>query len=131
MFIRGVTGGGALGASPACHTLAKDMSLNRGTTHSTLGLRSCIIHPSYCKNTSAPLSKLPSCVPDDHHRTRSAFLRSGSISFTFLFSYYVLPHETVILIASMSHITIFFRTLLSPLITFSHSLYERHHRSRD
>ena len=30
-------------ASPAFHTLAKDMSLNRGETHFTLGLRPCII----------------------------------------------------------------------------------------
>ena len=28
---------------PAFHTLAKDMSLNRGATHFTLGLRPCII----------------------------------------------------------------------------------------
>ena len=59
-------GGGARGARSLLHfTKAKGMSLNRGATHFTLGLRPCIIsHPSYYKYTCAPLSKLPSCAPD-------------------------------------------------------------------
>ena len=38
-------GEGALGAAspPAFHTLAKDISLNKGATRFTLGLRQCII----------------------------------------------------------------------------------------
>ena len=44
---------------PAFHTLAKDMSLNRGATHFTLVLS----HPSYFKYTCTPLSKLLSCAP--------------------------------------------------------------------
>ena len=38
---RGATGGGA--PPTAFHTLAKDMSLNRGATHFTLWLRTCFI----------------------------------------------------------------------------------------
>ena len=42
---RRVTQGGVLGRAPppAFHTLAKNMSLNRGPTHFTLELRPCII----------------------------------------------------------------------------------------
>ena len=39
-------GGGEGCATPAIHTLAKDMPRNRGATHFTLGLRPCII-PSF------------------------------------------------------------------------------------
>ena len=38
---RGAIGGGT--PPPEFHTLAKDMSPNRGATHFTLGLRPCII----------------------------------------------------------------------------------------
>ena len=57
---RGATGGGA--PPLAFHTLAKDMSLNRGASHFTLGLRP-LSRPSFYKYTCAPLSKLPSCAP--------------------------------------------------------------------
>ena len=44
---RGAIGGGGVGAGgalpPAFHTLAKDMSLNSGVKHFTLGLRPCIM----------------------------------------------------------------------------------------
>ena len=49
---RGATGG-ALGARapPGFHTLAEEMSLKRGVTHFTLGIRSFMIYPSYYKYT--------------------------------------------------------------------------------
>ena len=70
-FQQGTTGGGGglrARAPPAFHTLAKDMSLNRGATHFTHVLS----HPIYYKYTCAPLSKLLSCAP------------SGTISMTIL-----------------------------------------------
>ena len=42
-FSRGETGGEGGAPPPVFHTLAKDMSKNRGATHFTLGLRPCII----------------------------------------------------------------------------------------
>ena len=48
---------GAPGA-PAFHTLAKDMSLHRGTTHFTLGLIHALSHPSHHKDTYAPPLKI-------------------------------------------------------------------------
>ena len=59
---------------PAFHTLAKDMSLNRGETHFTLRLRPFIILPSYYKYIYAPLSKSPSCVPEYAARYSSMLL---------------------------------------------------------
>ena len=50
---------------PVFHTLAKDMSLNRGATHSTLGLSNVLSLP-YFKYTYVPLSKIPSCAPGSH-----------------------------------------------------------------
>ena len=40
---RGATRGGAEGGVPLLHFTLKDMSLNRGATHFTLEIRSCII----------------------------------------------------------------------------------------
>ena len=55
-MIRGATGEGSLEARalPVFHTLAKDMSLNRGTTH----FIHVLSHPYYYEYTCAPLSKL-------------------------------------------------------------------------
>ena len=39
----GVVGAGGARPPPTFHILTKDMSLNRGATHFTLGLRQCII----------------------------------------------------------------------------------------
>ena len=51
-------GGGALGRAPppAFHALAKDMSLNKGATHFTLGLNHVLLHASYYTYTRSPLS---------------------------------------------------------------------------
>ena len=49
---------------PAFHTLAVDMPLNRGATHFTLGLRSCIFSSYLLQIYLPPHSKLPSCAPD-------------------------------------------------------------------
>ena len=46
---------------PAIHTLSKEMSLNKGATHFTLGPRPCII--TSLQIYLRPLSKLPSCAP--------------------------------------------------------------------
>ena len=54
-----------LGArAPSCisHTLVKDMSLNRGGTHFTLGLMQCIISSFLLQIYLCPLSNLPNCA---------------------------------------------------------------------
>ena len=64
---RGVNERGRLGRAPrpAFYTLAKNMSLNGGATHFTLGLRSCIIsHPFLkMKYTCAPSENYPIAPP--------------------------------------------------------------------
>ena len=44
---------------PAFHILSKDMTLNRGETHFTIGLRPCIILSSFYKHTCAPSQNYP------------------------------------------------------------------------
>ena len=52
---KGATGGGGGAPPPSFHVSTKEMSLNRGATHITLGLRPCIIS-AYLR---PPPSKLP------------------------------------------------------------------------
>ena len=59
---QGHRGGGA--PLPAFHTLVEDISLYRGATHFTPGLRPCIISSFLLQiNLRPPPSKLPSCTP--------------------------------------------------------------------
>ena len=80
------------GAPPAFHTLAKEMSLNRGVRHFTLGHILC--HPFYYKYTCAPLSKLTSCAPDVRMSLYCKYVRYDSSSLSaseHLFVHYALP----------------------------------------
>ena len=62
---RDATGvGGAGGAPPgAFHTLAKDMSINRGATHFTLDVRPCIIPSFLLQIYLRPLLKIAHLRP--------------------------------------------------------------------
>ena len=57
--------GGALGVHAPFFTshFFREMFINRGATHLTLGLWLLLSQPFYQKYTCAPLTKLPSCAP--------------------------------------------------------------------
>ena len=57
--------GGVLGAHAPFFTshFFREMFINRGATHLTLGLWLLLSQPFYQKYTCAPLTKLPSCAP--------------------------------------------------------------------